>query len=171
VPKATLGEGITRGEISGLDDYLDGKPLQLDVLDVPFEYDGRITEFTGIKANGPTVGLTMEGEIAAIDGLINVNGVVVPAYGINSLLGNIPLVGGLFSGGDGKGLFGVAYRVKGTTEKPDVSVNALSGLAPGFLRLLFEGRKGRVADIDAPTGAENSEKTDDPLDPNGDAGG
>jgi len=171
VPKATLGESITKGEISGLDDYLDGKPLQLDVLDVPFEYDGRIIEFTGIKANGPTVGLTMEGEIAAIDGLINVNGVVVPAYGINSLLGNIPLVGGLFSGGDGKGLFGVAYRVKGTTEKPDVSVNALSGFAPGFLRLLFEGRKGRVADVDAPTGADNPEEAGDPLDPNGDVGG
>lgn len=167
VPKATLGEGITRGEISGLDDYLDGKPLQLDVLEVPFEYDGRIIEFSGIKANGPTVGLTMEGEIATIDGLINVNGVVVPAYGINSLLGNIPLVGGLFSGGDGKGLFGVAYRVKGTTEEPDVSVNALSGLAPGFLRLLFEGRKGRVADVEAPAADQTPEETGDPLDPSG----
>ena len=166
VPKATLGEGITRGEISGLDDYLDGQPLQLDVLEVPFEYDGRIIEFSGIKANGPTVGLTMEGEIATIDGLINVNGVVVPAYGINSLLGNIPLVGGLFSGGDGKGLFGVAYRVKGTTDQPDVSVNTLSGLAPGFLRLLFEGRKGRVADIEAPAADQTPEKTGDPLDPN-----
>ncbi len=171
VPKATLGDGITRGEISGLDDYLDGKPLQLDVLEVPFEYDGRIIEFSGIKANGPTVGLTMEGEIATVDGLINVNGVVVPAYGINSLLGNIPLVGGLFSGGDGKGLFGVAYRVKGTTEKPDVSVNALSGLAPGFLRLLFEGRKGRVADVKAPAVDPTPEDTVDPLDPNGFDGG
>ena len=171
VPKATLGEGITRGEISGVDDYLEGKPLQLDVLEVPFEYDGRIIEFSGIKANGPTVGLTMEGEIATIDGLINVNGVVVPAYGINSLLGNIPLVGGLFSGGDGKGLFGVAYRVKGTTEHPDVSVNALSGLAPGFLRLLFEGRKGRVADVKAPDATKTPDDKGDPLDPNGDAGG
>lgn len=159
VPKATLGEGITRGEVSGLDDYLDGKPLQLDVLDVPFGYDGRIIEFNGIKANGPTLGLTMEGEISTSDGLINVNGVVVPAYGLNSLLGSIPIVGGLFSGGDGKGLFGVAYRVKGTTDKPDVSVNALSGLAPGFLRLLFEGRKGRIADIEAPVGTETQDKS------------
>ena len=171
VPKATLGEGITRGEISGLDDYLDGKPLQLDVLDIPFEYDGRIIEFSNLKANGPTVGLTMEGEIATIDGLINVNGVVVPAYGINSLLGNIPLLGGIFSGGDGKGLFGVAYRVKGTTENPDVTVNTLSGLAPGFLRLLFEGRKGRVADVEAPSDVKTPEETGDPLDPNGDTGG
>ena len=171
VPKATLGDGITRGEISGLDEYLDGKPLQLDVLNVPFEYDGHIIEFTDLKANGPTVGLTMEGEIATIDGLINVNGVVVPAYGLNSLLGSIPLVGGLFSGGDGKGLFGVAYRVKGTTANPDVTVNTLSGLAPGFLRLLFEGRKGRVADVEAPTEVKTPEETGDPLDPNGDNGG
>lgn len=171
VPKATLGEQVTEGTVSGLDSYLDNGPLALDVLDLPFTYDGRIVEFNGLKANGPTMGLTMEGEIATVEGLINVNGVVVPAYGINSLLGNIPLVGGLFSGGDGKGLFGVAYRVKGTTESPEVNVNALSGLAPGFLRLLFEGRKGRVADVQTPDPENEPATPGDPLDPTGEGGG
>ena len=166
ISKEALGEQVTEGTVSGLDSYLEDGPLELDVLEVPFTYNGDILEFDGLKANGPTLGLTMEGEVATAQGLINVNGVVVPAYGINSLLGNIPLLGGLFSGGDGKGLFGVAYRVKGTTDEPDVSVNALSGLAPGFLRLLFEGRKGRVADVETPTtevAPETSENPDDPI--------
>ncbi len=170
VAKAALGQQVTEGTVSGLDSYLDKGPLQLDVLDVPFSYDGRILEFDGLKANGPTLGLTMEGEIATVEGLINVNGVVIPAYGINSLLGNIPLVGGLFSGGDGKGLFGVAYRVKGTTDAPDVNVNALSGLAPGFLRLLFEGRKGRVADVETPDAEKGGASRDEPVDPESDGG-
>ncbi|MBO6503505.1 MAG: AsmA-like C-terminal domain-containing protein [Kordiimonadaceae bacterium] len=168
--KELLGEDVTEGVIAGLDEFLTDGRLELDVLEVPFSYNGDILELSNLKANGPTLGLTMEGEIATAQGLINVNGVVVPAYGINSLLGNIPIVGGLFSGGDGKGLFGVAYRVKGTTDEPDVNVNTLSGLAPGFLRLLFEGRKGRVADVEAPEVQAESQTQDDPLDPSGDGG-
>lgn len=170
VPTGSLPGSVTEGTVSGLDDYLSDGDLKLDVLEVPFKYETQIVEFSGLKANGPTLGLTMEGEIATSQGLINVNGVVVPAYGINSLLGNIPLVGGLFSGGDGKGLFGVAYRVKGTTAEPDVKVNTLSGLAPGFLRLLFEGRKGRVADVEVPKGAARPEADEDPIAPTGDGG-
>lgn len=154
VGKEALGPAVTEGTVSGLDSYLEDGPLELDVLNVPFVYDKRILGVNGLKANGPTLGLTMEGEVATADKLINVNGVVVPAYGINSLLGNIPIVGGLFTGGEGKGLFGVAYRVKGSTDNPEVSVNTLSGLAPGFLRLLFEGRKGRVADVETPEPTE-----------------
>lgn len=170
IRKSALGDQVTEGVVSGLEDYLSDGTLELDVLEVPFVYDGEIIEFSRLKANGPTMGLTMEGEIATTQGLINVNGVVVPAYGLNSLLGNLPLVGGLFSGGEGKGLFGVAYRVKGTTTEPDVNVNALSGLAPGFLRLLFEGRKGRVADVEAPSAEQATKAPDEPLDPTEDGG-
>lgn len=170
VSQEILGETVTEGVVAGLEEFLTDGRLELDVLKVPFSYDGDILELTDLKANGPTLGLTMEGEIATAQGLINVNGVVVPAYGINSLLGNIPIVGGLFSGGDGKGLFGVAYRVKGSTEEPDVSVNTLSGLAPGFLRLLFEGRKGRVSDVEAPEVQAETQPEGDPLDPSGDGG-
>lgn len=150
VSSTSLDEGVTEGVISGIDSYLTNGSLALDVIDVPMTYQGRILGINGLKANGPSLGLTMEGEIATSEGLLNVNGVVVPAYGINSLLGNLPIVGGIFSGGDGKGLFGVTYRVQGSTKAPDVSVSTLSGLAPGFLRLLFEGRKGRIKDVEMP---------------------
>jgi hypothetical protein len=150
VAKNRLGEGVTEGVISGLDDYLDGGTVDLDIVKFPFTYNEGLLDLSKVKANGPSLGMTMEGQIDAVAGKINVNGVVVPAYGLNSLLGKIPLVGGLFSGGDGKGLFGVAYRVKGSTAEPNVNVNAMSGLAPGFLRVLFEGRKGNVDNVILP---------------------
>lgn len=149
VAKETLGPHITEGVISGLDDYLEDGPLPLDVVDMPFGFQDGLLDISSMKANGPSLGMTMEGQIETRQSKINVNGVVVPAYGLNSLLGKIPLVGGIFSGGEGKGLFGVSYRVKGSTEEPNISVNALSGLAPGFLRLLFEGRKGTVDSIES----------------------
>ncbi len=130
-----------------MDEYLDGGSVKLDITEVPFSYVSGLLDISNLKANGPSLGMTMEGQIQTSEKKINVNGVVVPAYGLNSLLGKIPLVGSLFSGGSGKGLFGVTYRVKGSTAAPDVSVNALSGLAPGFLRILFEGRKGKVSDV------------------------
>ena len=61
----------------------------------------------------------------------------MPAYFFNSLLGNVPLVGRLFSPEKRR------RRVRGelhdarTADDPKVSVNPLSALTPGFLRGLF----------------------------------
>jgi hypothetical protein len=61
---------------------------------------------------------------------------VAPAYAINSILGNVPIIGPLFGGGS-QGLFAANYRVSGPSNDPDVTVNPLSALAPGILRQLF----------------------------------
>ena len=56
---------------------------------------------------------------------------------LNSALGNIPLLGDLFTGGEGKGMFAATYAVEGPRDDPDVLVNPLAALAPGILRELF----------------------------------
>jgi hypothetical protein len=63
-------------------------------------------------------------------------GTIVPAYAVNSLLNNIPLIGSLL-GGPGSGVFAATYRMTGNLDDPDISVNPLATLAPGFLRGLF----------------------------------
>lgn len=152
VSKNRLGASVTEGVIEGLNDYLKDETVQLDTIDMPFDYSEGLLDITSMKANGPTLGMTMEGQISARAEKINVNGVFVPAYGLNALLGKIPLLGSLLTGGEGKGVFGVTYRVKGPTANPEFSVNPLSGIAPGFLRLLFEGRKGNLDDVVIPEG-------------------
>jgi hypothetical protein len=64
-------------------------------------------------------------------------GTIVPAYFFNALLGNIPLVGKLFSPERGGGLFAASYAVHGALNDPTVSVNPLTALTPGFLRGVF----------------------------------
>jgi hypothetical protein len=64
-------------------------------------------------------------------------GTIVPAYFFNSLLGKIPLVGRLFSPERGGGVFAASYTLAGPLDNPDVSVNPLTALTPGFLRGLF----------------------------------
>lgn len=71
--------------------------------------------------------------------VVDLRGTIVPAYAVNSLFGNIPLLGDLITGGEeGGGLFAATYTAKGPLTSPTVSVNPLSALAPSFLRKLFE---------------------------------
>ena len=61
----------------------------------------------------------------------------MPAYAINSILGNIPLLGDLLQGGPGEGLFSAAYKISGDLPEPKIDVNPWTALAPGFLRDIF----------------------------------
>ncbi|WP_374764003.1 YhdP family protein [Yunchengibacter salinarum] len=160
--QADLNPAVEEGVVSGLSDLVDEGGDRLGLVSVPFVYDRGLMDFEGVQANGPRFGMTLEGQLHVYENKINVNGVYVPAYGLNSLVGNIPLIGGLLTGGEGKGLIGFSYRVKGAMSAPDVTVSAVSGLAPGFLRGLFERGKGQVADVDIPDAAEKDEDGDTP---------
>jgi hypothetical protein len=79
----------------------------------------------------------VKGDIDLANETADLQGTIVPAYAINSFLGNIPLLGRLFSPERGGGLFAVNYSVRGRLADPAVSVNPLSALTPGFLRGVF----------------------------------
>ena len=68
---------------------------------------------------------------------LDLQGTIVPAYFFNSLLGNVPLIGRLFSPERGGGVFAASYSLRGKLDDPDVTVNPLSALTPGFLRGVF----------------------------------
>lgn len=156
-PVSELGPEVTMGTIDGLEEMVDEGGVKLNTIKMPFTYNRGLLDIDKLIANGNALGMTMEGQMETNLGKVNINGVYVPAYGINSLLGSIPLFGGLFSGGEGEGLIGFAYRVKGTMANPTVSVSAASGFAPGFLRTVFEGGKGKVTDVDVPAEPEGAD--------------
>jgi hypothetical protein len=70
---------------------------------------------------------------------VELSGTVVPSYTVNRVLGKIPILGGLLTGGKDEGLFAANYKMNGPLEDPKVNVNPLSILAPGILRRLFSG--------------------------------
>jgi hypothetical protein len=86
---------------------------------------------------GPSLGLTATGYIDYAVDQINVRGTVVPAYALNSILSEIPIVGFLLTGSKGGGMFAVVYSATGKLSEPTISVNPLSALTPGFLRGVF----------------------------------
>ena len=78
-------------------------------------------------------------------------GSLVPAYGINSLLSNIPLLGDVLASKKGEGIFGVTYSATGNADQPNISVNPLSVLTPGILRRIFEGHMPNAANAPSNT--------------------
>jgi len=98
--------------------------------------NGRI-RINNLRTNGETLGVTAEGWIDIGQSQINIRGDFVPFYAINGVLSDIPIIGHILTGGPGKGIFAAKYIVQGPLDKPSVKFSALSALAPGFLRELF----------------------------------
>ncbi len=98
--------------------------------------DGKITVKQG-RAYGGALGITASGTVDLGRSTLDLDGTLVPAYMLNNILGNIPLIGNLLIGGEGQGLFAAGFRASGPLDDPTISVNPLSVLAPGALRNLF----------------------------------
>jgi hypothetical protein len=105
---------------------------------------GRLQVKEGV-VQGPVIGATLEGNIDFAKNDVRMRGTIVPLYGINNPLGQIPLVG-LVLGGPKEGLFGFTYQVVGPPSAPMLNVNPASGLVPGFLRKFFEYPTARPSD-------------------------
>jgi hypothetical protein len=87
--------------------------------------------------SGTEIGLTVDGYIDMARDRIDVSGSFVPAYGLNNLVSNIPVIGLMLAGGQHEGVFAVSFRVSGAFSAPVLTVNPLSMIAPGLLRKVF----------------------------------
>jgi len=89
------------------------------------------------RTSGASLGLTFEGIADRASKTIDISGTAIPASELNKMIGSIPLIGQILTGGDA--LLAATYTIKGPTSKPQVVVNPLSVLAPGIIRkILFE---------------------------------
>ena len=163
LPQSMLSDEATTGIITGIDGIVGGQGTDFDTLVVPFKYDKGLLDINNLRASGGSIGLTLEGQADYNSQKINMNGVYVPVYGLNAVVSNIPIIGSILTGKKGEGIFGVAYRVKGMIDNPVVSINPLSGIAPGIFRRIFEGGKGKVSDVkDEKPKAEPKESKEKP---------
>lgn len=132
-----LARVLQVASLTGIFDALSQRGLAFDAFEGRFAYkDGELT-FAKANAHGSSIGVTGGGTYDIPQDSVQVSGTVVPAYTINRVLGQIPVLGSLITGGENEGIFAATYRVEGPIEKPEVQVNPLSALAPGFLRNLF----------------------------------
>lgn len=89
------------------------------------------------RTNGTSIGLTTQGFVDLGQDTARLGGVVVPAFALNNLLSNVPLLGPLLTGGKDGGLFAISYQLHGPLDDLKTTINVMSAVTPGALRELF----------------------------------
>ncbi len=139
VKAPALAKLLSLGSLTGILDLLNGDGISFAKLKGEFAVEKGTVTLREVKASGNALGLTTSGVIDTGNSMLNLEGVIIPAYYLNSVFGNVPLVGEILVGREGEGVIATNYSMEGPLVDPSVTVNPLSMLTPGFLRGIWDG--------------------------------
>lgn len=139
-----LAELLSAVSVVGLLEQMNGEGLAFNNGEVRFILTPKAVEISSGSAVGASLGISFAGLYLNGSGKIDLQGVISPIYLLNG-------VGQLLTR-KGEGLFGFNYRLTGTTDAPNVSVNPLSVLTPGMFRELFRQRPPNLKDAEGQGG-------------------
>jgi hypothetical protein len=116
--------------------------IEFDTLRAPFSVgngqfvlgDPRLGD---ARIDGPLVSATMRGRVDFRTRKVQVEGTFTPLAALNKILSDVPLVGDIMTGPKREGVFAWNYALRGGLENPQIVVNPMSGVAPGFTREFF----------------------------------
>lgn len=135
-----LAELLSAISVVGLLEQMNGEGLAFNNGEVSFILTPKAVEITQGSAVGASLGISFAGLYLTGSGAIDLQGVISPIYLVNGV--------GQILTRKGEGLFGFNYRVTGTAEDPNVTVNPLSVLTPGMFRELFRQRPPNLKDAE-----------------------
>ncbi|MGE6743126.1 DUF3971 domain-containing protein [Allorhizobium pseudoryzae] len=87
---------------------------------------------------GEQIGATFQGMLRDAVGNMDLTGTFMPAYGLNRLFAELPIIGSILGNGRDRGLLGITFKVTGSFDQPKLAINPLSIIAPGVFRQIFE---------------------------------
>ena len=128
--------------VVGLLNELAGQGIPFARVDARFRLDPGTLTLYEASAEGPSIGLSMDGVYDLSRGRMAMRGVISPVYMFNAF--------GSVLTRRGEGLIGFNYTLRGPSDSPVVEVNPLSGLAPGMFREIFRGAAPTVPDAAEP---------------------
>src|SRR5216683_3466671 len=132
-----------RADVGTLNSAIDGLGRagnalqQFDGLEANVTKKGDRIQIKNGRTNGTSIGLTTQGFVDLGQDTARLGDVVVPAFALNNLLSNVPLLGPLLTGGKDGGLFAISYQLHGPLDDLKTSINMMSAVTPGALRELF----------------------------------
>ena len=129
---------LLAASLSGLFEVFNNEGVSFDQFDAQFTKNNNIIKINKSRAYGFSLGLTGEGSINMLDKSIQIDGSIVPAYTLNTIFNDLPIIGELLSGKEDEGIFAFNYSANGNWVNPDIQVNPLSIFTPGIMRNLFD---------------------------------
>ncbi|HTZ37357.1 MAG TPA: AsmA-like C-terminal region-containing protein [Stellaceae bacterium] len=133
-----LARLLSLASLDGLTSMMTGSGIPFQTLRADFALAHRRVSLSRLIVYGGALGITAKGWLDPGTDRIDIDGTLAPAYTLNSVLGNFPVIGSVLMGGEGQGLFAASFKVLGSSADPTVTVNPLSALTPGLLRHLFD---------------------------------
>jgi hypothetical protein len=126
------------GSLDGASRLLKREGIAVSRFAAPFSLRDKLLTIHEGRFSGSAVGATFEGTLDRGTDKVDIGGTLVPVYGLNSVLGSVPVLGDLFVSKPGEGVFGLTYAMRGDLNEPTLIVNPLSVLTPGIFRRIFE---------------------------------
>jgi hypothetical protein len=98
---------------------------------------GALSVENGI-VRGEQIGASFQGILRDSRGNMDMTGTFMPAYGLNRLFAELPIIGVILGNGRDRGLLGITFKMEGPFDQPRLTINPLSIIAPGIFRQIFE---------------------------------
>ena len=129
---------LTFGSLRQALNTLNSEGLIIDSFYGDLSLSGNTLSSNLLRARGGTVGATIKGEITLDLLHLDLRGSVIPLDKLSNLLGKVPVLKHVLVADEGQGIVALDYAVKGSVDKPDITVNPGSLLTPGALRDIFD---------------------------------
>ena len=133
-----LAQILSLASVTGILDTLKGDGIRFDNTVIVFENDEKFFTFKDFYGTGPAIGFIVEGRINNEDDFVSLDGNIIPAYEVNRLIANIPVLGQILTGKSGDGVFGVSFKLKGSNDKFDITINPVKTITPRFLQRFID---------------------------------
>jgi hypothetical protein len=133
-----LAQILSLASVTGILDTLRGEGIRFDNTVIVFENDENFFTFKDFYGTGPAIGFIVEGKINNEDHFASLDGNIIPAYEVNRLISNIPVLGQILTGKSGDGVFGVNFKLKGKDDKYDITINPVRTITPRFLQRFID---------------------------------
>ena len=133
-----LARLLQLASFTGLLEILANEGIPFTNLQGAFNIDKSIIKIDNTRFEGLSLGASTTGSINLKNKELDLEGVLIPAYAINTIINKIPLLGKIITGIEGEGIIGFNYKVLGNYENPEYTINPFSVLTPGIIRSIFK---------------------------------
>mgnify|MGYP002084421749 CR=1 FL=1 len=111
--------------------------LDFDSMNAPFELGHGYLVIKDADVRGQVLGVLLKGRVDFRSQRLDLGGTYVPLQGLNSAIGNFPILGQILAGPRGEGVIGMTFGITGAMSRPLVTVNPVS-IVPGIFRDIFQ---------------------------------
>ena len=120
----------------GIVSALSGEGILINKLKSEFVLENGVLNLIKYEAYGPDVGFSNQGNIYLRKKEVDLEGAIIPMVTLNKIIGSIPVLGKILTN-ERKGIWSFVYTVKGNLDEPEVRVNPIKTITPGFIQKFF----------------------------------